>query len=72
VLVGPYPPRTLTAAASTGIFEGSVGNPTRVGLARYAATNVTIIVFDLAISSDYVMTDGHNILKVLYIKGNFT
>jgi hypothetical protein len=29
VLVGPYPPRTLTAVASTGIFEGSVGNPTR-------------------------------------------
>jgi len=28
VLVGPYPPCTLTAAAATGIFEGSVGNPT--------------------------------------------
>jgi hypothetical protein len=31
-----------------------------------------IIVFDLAISRDYVMTEGHNILKVLNIKGNFT
>jgi hypothetical protein len=29
-------------------------------------------VFDLAISRDYVMTDGHDILKVLNIKGNFT
>jgi hypothetical protein len=29
VLVGPYyPPCTLTAAAATGTFEGSVGDPT--------------------------------------------
>jgi hypothetical protein len=38
---------------------------------RCAATNLTIIiVFDLAISRDYVMTVGHDILKVLNIKDN--
>jgi hypothetical protein len=30
------------------------------------------IVFDLAISRDYILTDGHDILKVLNVKCNFT
>jgi hypothetical protein len=31
---------------------------------RWTATNVTLVVFDLAISRDYILTDGHDILKV--------
>jgi hypothetical protein len=32
VLVGPYPLCTQTSAATTGIFEGGVGNPTSISL----------------------------------------
>jgi hypothetical protein len=31
--------------------------------------NMTLIVFDLAISRDYILTEGHDILQVLNIKG---
>ena len=34
MLVGPYPPCTQTSAAATGIFEGGVGNPTRLSTRR--------------------------------------
>jgi hypothetical protein len=44
----------------------------RLGLALRGNKRGDHIVFDLAISRDYVTTDGHEILKVLNIKGNFT
>jgi hypothetical protein len=40
--VGPYPPCTQTSTASTGIFEGGVGNPaSSVNVYWLAATPMT-------------------------------